>query len=410
MHICFISNLYPPYVLGGAEVYLQNLVSVLSREHQITLISTCPFGGVESFGAQLQTEGSVRIYRFYPANLFHLYQRPKSAIKKSLWYLLDVYNYHARKIVWDILNIEKPDLVHTHNLKGLSVSVWDAVKELGLPLVHTIHDYHLICRNSMLLHGKEARLCDGRDLDCKIYRPVMKKLVDSKPDLVLAPSEFVLQQHVKSGYFLGSRREVVRLWSDPPDTIVTSAGAKNKRFQVLYMGAISRHKGVRYLIEAFRRLSDSNASLDIVGTGDQEMDICRALASGDERIKFWGFIKGEEKEKAFARASVVVLPSVWYDNAPVVISESLARGIPVVASRIGGIPELITQLYNGLLFEPRNVDELVACLETLLSQPDLLTYLSSNAKISGSAITATAHAAQLGGLYQEVICGAGNKY
>lgn len=402
MRICFVSNLYPPYVLGGAEIYLQSLVNVLSREHQVSVITTSPFDGISSFRPQLQVEGGIKVYRFYPANLFHIYRRPKSALRKSLWYLFDIYNHHARKMVGDILEFENPELVHTHNLMGLSVAVWDAVKDAGLPLVHTLHDYHLLCRNSMLLHGKEARLCDGKDLDCRLYRPVMRQLVGNKPDMVLAPSEFTLNQHVQSGFFPESNHEVLRLWSDPPDAALLPGLEKDKGFRVLYMGAISRHKGVRYLVEAFRKLSDPKATLHIVGSGDQELAICRSIAQGDDRISFQGFVTGAEKEQVFARASVVVLPSIWYDNAPVVISESLVRGIPVVASRIGGIPELVTHLYNGLLFEPHNTDELTMCLETLNSQPELLTYLSRNAKTRGNTVTAATHISMIDQIYRSI--------
>lgn len=401
MRICLISNLYAPYILGGTEVYLGALIKHLSTEHQISLITTIPFDGRDSLTPKLEEISNVRIYSYYPLNVYHQYRRPKSAFLKTIWYLLDVYNIHTRRVVQQVLREEKPDLVHTHNLRGLSVSVWDAVKDAGLPLIHTLHDYHLLCRNSLLLHGKDARLCDGNDIECRLYRPLMRGLTGSKPDAVLAPSQFVLDQFKQAGFFQGARQAVLPLWADVPGDLEpgTSLGGS---LRVLYMGTVSRHKGVRYLISAFLQLEDANAQLEIIGSGDQELDECRRLAQDDKRIRFLGFVSGEEKERAFARASVVVLPSAWYDNSPVVIYESLARGKPVVASRIGGIPELVQHEYNGLLFEPRNTDDLAESLERLNRDCNLLAFLSRNAKASSTRFTAEAHVQGLLQIYRSV--------
>jgi len=282
------------------------------------------------------------------------------------------------------------------------MAVWDAVKTEGLPLVHTLHDYHLISRNSMLLHGKNAQLCDGNDLECKIYRSLMRRLVDNKPDFVISPSRFVLDKHLEAGFFVSSRKAVLPLWGDPPISEYLSTSEEGCHLRALYIGTISRHKGVRYLVLAFRRLIDKEASLEIIGSGDQELDECRRLAANDSRIHFRGFMSGKEKEAVLNWANVIVLPSVWYDNAPLVILESFARGKPVIASRIGGIPELVEHEKNGLLFEPRNINELVVCLEKLGRDHNLLEKLSKNAIKTALRLSAEAHVISLLKIYQSV--------
>lgn len=402
MHILFITNLYSPYIIGGTEIYLQNLLQQLSVTCKVSLITTAPYSGRTSLKPQMSREGNFRIYRFFPANVYHLYKRPNSSILKAIWYLLDIYNVHAREVVRKILSEEKPDLVHTHNLRGLSVSVWDAIKDAGIPLVHTLHDFQLLCRNGLLLHGKDAKLCGGSDLECRIYRPMMRQLTNSKPDMVLSPSQFVLDKFKQAGFLDRSSHALLPLWADAPDLQKTEA-TLGISLRLLYMGVVSRHKGVRYLVNAFMQLKDCNAHLEIAGIGDEELDECRQLARHDNRIKFLNFVNGHEKEKAFMRANVVALPSIWYDNSPVIIYESFARGKPVIASRIGGIPELVQHEYNGLLFEPHNTKELAGILERLNQDSELLALLSRNASTSSNQYTREAHVHGLLRIYNSVI-------
>lgn len=400
MHICFISSLFPPYVLGGAETYLDGLVKSLSIEHEISIITTTPYRGSSSFWPRLEHQGKIRIYRFYPINVFHLYKRPRSALRKALWYLIDVYNLHVRIAIQRVLQVEKPDIVHTHILRGLSLSVWDAVKDENLPLVHTIHDYFLICFTSMLLHGKSAILCDGKRLECRLHRNVMRLQAANKPDLLISPSQFVLEQHSPTRIAPHAQRAVVRLFNET--TQVFAPPEPDKPLHALFIGSVGRHKGVRYLVEAFRSLADPQVRLEIVGSGDNELELCRRLAADDQRIRFIDFLSGIDKEQAFQRANVVVLPSVWYDNAPVVILESFARGRPVIGSSIGGIPELINHEQNGLLFEPRNTDDLTFCLNRLNQDRALRHSLSIGAYASSGNYTSDIHLRKINQLYQQI--------
>lgn len=105
----------------------------------------------------------------------------------------------------------------------------------------------------------------------------------------------------------------------------------------------------------------------------------KELAEGDNRIKFHGFLTGDELQSLYRMVNATVLPSIWYDNSPLVIYESFMNSTPVIASRIGGIPELVTDGYNGVLFEAGNVSELASLINKIAENPSILEGLEHGA-------------------------------
>jgi glycosyltransferase involved in cell wall biosynthesis len=357
MKIGLISSLYPPYVFGGAEICVKKTAEWLMRKgHEVFVITTSP--NRKAFKENIKR---VEVYRISPLNLYTIYNHQKQLeILKPIWHGIDIWNPHSYAIVKKILEKEKPDIVHIHNFKGLSLSVFSAVKNLNLPLVFTAHDYSLICPRANLLR-KSARICESPSIFCRAYVWVQKYLVNNKPDLVTAPSQFVIDKLKESGLFKNVR--TIRL----PLGIETNDYKPEKRYEtieILYVGNLSKHKGVHVLIRAFKELKFKNVRLHIVGRGMDEKEL-RMMAGSDQRIIFHGFVDEEELLQMYREANVTVVPSIWYDNSPTVIYESFTNGTPVLGSRIGGIPELIEEGINGYLFEPGNAYRLKAILEHL---------------------------------------------
>src|SRR5262249_45124208 len=140
MKVCHLSNLYPPYVLGGAETVVARLTTGLrSAGHDVSVISTAPRGR-----AGRDTVDGVRVLRVTPANIYWAADAPRRApLLKPLWHLLDLWNPATYQRLRAFLGAEKPDVVHTHNLGGLSAAAWSATAAAGVPLVHTLHDHSL---------------------------------------------------------------------------------------------------------------------------------------------------------------------------------------------------------------------------------------------------------------------------
>jgi glycosyltransferase involved in cell wall biosynthesis len=369
MKICLISNLYPPNVLGGAEVSVKKVSEELvKRGHEVIVITT------HFNDKKIEIINGVKIYQIDPLNIYAIYDHPnKTVLLKPLWHIIDLWNPYDDAIIKKILKRENPDIVHIHNFKGLSISSFAPAKSLNIPIVFTAHDYSLICMRANLLNSS-GEICKNTPLTCKIYNKIQKHLVKNKPDLLISPSQFVINKLRSNGLFQDVKAEKVPLGIELKS---------NKKFEkdystidILYVGNLGEHKGVHILLNAFKKLKNNNIRLNIVGKGTCEKNL-KVMAGNDKRIKFHGFLEGKELLNMYENANLTVVPSIWYDNSPMVIYESFNSGTPVIGSRIGGIPELVEDGFNGYLFEVGNVVELEKLLENLINKPEKLKKLEN---------------------------------
>ncbi len=399
MKICLISNLYNPYVIGGAETYVEKIAEHLSKENNgIIVITTEPYDGLKSLKPSFIEKDNIKIYRFFPLNLYHTYYAKKTIIlKKPFWHTIDFWNPHSYFVIKNILKKEMPNVVHTHNLGGLSLSTFDAVKSLNIPLIHTLHDYSLMCPNAMLCRSS-GEVCKNQPLFCKIYQKIKKQIIDSKPDIVTAPSQFVLDIHTKNGFFSDSKTLKLPLGVDLDNKIIPK---KYNPLIILYAGQLSKHKGVHILINAFKQIDNKNICLNIVGKGP-DSEYFHKLADKDLRITFHGYVSDKRLKELYKLANIVVVPSLWYDNSPVVIYESFANSNVAIGSNIGGIPELIEHAKNGFLFEVGNIDELRGILINLTNNPKKLKEVSKNAFESGKKYDMKKHIIKLEKIYKHL--------
>lgn len=164
------------------------------------------------------------------------------------------------------------------------------------------------------------------------------------------PSHFMKQKWSKGG-FPASKLHVVHNFTTAP---ATPPQPREARSYCLYVGRLSPEKGVDTLLNAATRLP--HLPLLIAGTGPQE-DALRQRFGQHAHIRFLGQCTPQKVDELMAGARMLVIPSVWYENNPLSLIEALAHGTPVVGSRMGGIPELLTEA-NGLLVQPGNADDL----------------------------------------------------
>ena len=390
-----ITNLYPPYVHGGAELYVHNIAEKLNAEHDVSIITTAPFGKKRISVSDKKTEGKETIYRFYPLNLYSPYSYAlKPTFVKPIWHLFDVWNPHVYTYVKEVLKRERAQVVHVHNFKGLSASVFRASNDLDIPVVHTVHDYDLICPKTTMLTRTNADCVNPHSL-CRLYRRLSKRIALSA---VIAPSDFMLETISNFGLFPNVPKTKLPLGiaeCEPVEKV--SSGT----FDVLYVGRLGIHKGVHCLIEAFKSLDLSNARLHIAGQGSDRPALERA-ARDDGRILIYGFVAPEKLRQLYSVADVAVVPSIYSEPFGLVIPEYYQQGIPVLGSHAGALPELITDGYNGFLFEPGDIGALAAVLAELASDSKLLDELSRNARKSATTFHLSTHLLKLEAIYASV--------
>lgn len=395
MKICLISNLYPPNIIGGAEVMVEKVAKALARKDNEVIVITTHYNE-EKF---VETINGVKIYRINPLNVYKMYDhQSKPFFMKPLWHSIDLWNLHAYSALKSILKKEMPDVVHIHNFKGFSLSAFDSVKSLNLPLIFTAHDYSLICMRANLMNGS-GDICDASSGLCKVYNKIQGHLVDNKPDVVIAPSKFVIDK-LKSNKLFKNVKTVVLPNANESNPIKINKNYDNIDF--LYVGALEKHKGPEILIKAFSRIIEKNIKLHIVGKGSEGLKL-QELASKDNRIIFHSFLRGNDLKELYKRANVMVIPSIWYDNSPMVIYESFMNSTPVIGSDIGGIPELVQEKYNGFLFKAGDFKELKEIMEYVIKNKAILRRLEQNAYDSSHEYDIENHIKKLETIYRELL-------
>ncbi len=367
MKICLISNLFEPYIVGGAEVLVAKLALALQAKCQeVVVVSTAP---APSRAVTEEEWRGIRILRFHPANFYPVLQSRRARWwVKPLWHLTDIWNPHAFAVLRRLLRRENPDIVHTHNIAGFSAAAWTAAKSLNIRVVHTLHDYYLVCPKATMF--RDRRNCDQVCRSCSFFMHCRRRLAE-QVDAVTSPTRFVLDAHVSRGFFPRAIRRMIRNAVDSATRETTNAAIQQCHF--LYMGQLAAHKGVVVLLDAFR-LMKGNAILHIAGTGPLAEDVKRR-ASGDDRIVYHGFVAGSDRQRLMDACHVAILPSLWQENGPMAVYEAYSQGMPVVASRIGGLAELVEDSKSGRLFEPGDVDGLAEVLEELARSPSEISHM-----------------------------------
>ena len=367
MRILVISVLYPPIQVGGAEKAAKLLADAFARSaDQVVIISLHP-GDSEV----VEEQGDVRIYRLPMDNLYWPFGangKPRRA-EKLLWHLRDIWNRKAASRVARILDIEKPDVVHTHNLSGLSVSVWKEVKARNIRLIHTLHDYYLLCPRSSLF--RDGQSCEQRCLGCRAVSAVSKSC-SHKPDVVVSVSEAVLRTHRQYGYFENIPSSVIHNieHSCERSIDVTPAVRRVDAEDLVFgfIGKMSQAKGVFMLLKATTYLSREDWRLRIAGVGPDAYVAELKRQFQDPRIEWLGFT---ENRSFYASIDVTVVPSLWGDPLPYVVIESFAAGKAVICAESGGLPELSLLGKRVKTYPGMDVQALVEALEQALANKEV---------------------------------------
>jgi glycosyltransferase involved in cell wall biosynthesis len=373
MKIAIFSNLYHPHQVGGAEKIAQILAEGLKKFKKVTVIVVT----TNNIKSEIKMEyiNNIKVYRVPMKNLYHpfLEEAKFKKVLKPLWHLLDIYNPLYKNFVKSILLSEKIDIVHTHNLAGFSPIVWEISKKLNLKVVHTLHDYYLLCPRATMYKNKP---CPTQCNICKAYSYFKKVFSNKYVDAVIGVSRFVLDLHIKNDYFLNSYIKDV-IYNPVYLTHKKVAKKEIKEITFGFIGRIEKVKGIEVLLNAVEILKrkHSNFKLLIAGKGNLQYIETLKKRFRNEKVKFLGFIKPEE---FYPKIDILVVPSLWYEPLPTVILEAFAYKVPVIGSDIGGIPELIENGRTGFIFEPGNSWELSFQMEKFILNPSLKESMQFN--------------------------------
>ncbi len=392
------------FVKGGAERYFFDLIDGLGRAgHEVIPFSM----------RHAQNEASAYSEHFVDEVDFHSNGSFWARLRRARGF---IYSREARERLSALMAAKRPDVAHLHNIAHqLTPSIIDAFRQAGVPVVQTLHDFKLICSSYLLFSkGDVCERCRG-DRHFQAVRQrchhgslgmsivgYMEATVHARRrsydgvDRFLCPSRFMKEKCESFGiaperlvhfpYFLASER--YRPDVEPGD-------------YALYLGRLSREKGVSTLIEAVRRGPD--LPLVILGGGPLKESLEKEAASMPTRVRFEGYLSGDELHDCIRGAAFVIVPSEWYENLPYAVLESFALGKPVLGARIGGIPEMVRDGETGTLFEPGDVDDLAAAWHRMEADRDRLREMGANARCRiETEYEAASHLERLTDIYRSV--------
>jgi len=301
----------------------------------------------------LQTQG-LAVYRY---SRFNDELKGATAGKLALAALQAPWSVRSYCAMRGFLARYKPDVVHVHNTFPLiSYSVVDACHDVGVPCVATIHNYRFVCANGLLLRdGQPCEEClkAGSVLPGLRYRCYRKRLIATIPvaatiavnharalwlrrlSAIIALTEFQKARLVASG--APADKVVVK------PNFVQAASAPlewgNREPGLLFVGRLSHEKGIQLLMDMWKRLGGAAGKLTVIGDGPLRSEVQRGCPEG---IEFLGQLPRDEVMRRMRRARVLVFPSICFEGFPLTIVEAFSCGVPVIASRIGGIPEIVS--------------------------------------------------------------------
>lgn len=383
MKVCIISHAWPPEKLGGAEIYAQRIAQGLYRRgHEVIVITQEPFKGISSLFPKKKIENGIEIYSFYPLNIFSIYRsQGKALILKAMWRIIDLVFFPTASMVLHIIKKEKPQIIHLVVIYGFSPPfLLFLLKKTPFPTVASLHNYSLFClRCDYLKPGLKE--CRKKNFFCRLFIKISARLTQNFPHYVISPSNFCLTLHRENGLFVNSCSVILPNGIEiSPDTKENILNLNNRKFTILAAGRLEKNKGFHILIKAFLTLPE-DSQLIICGDGSFSPEL-KKLTQNSSRILFIGKVPAEKMAEYYKIASVTVVPSLFAETFCQVAAESLAYGKPVIASRIGALPELIEEGKNGFLFSPGDSEEMAKILNELIKEPEKLKAMSEYARLS----------------------------
>ena len=375
---------------GSVSAFFETKKLLEKRGHQVIV-----------FSMQDESNEASEYSRYFVSH-FDINQT-KNFPEKVRLALRSIHNREAQKKLEQLIQDTQPEVAHIHNIYHyLTPAIFFTLKKHNIPIVFKLSDYKIICPNYKLFtEGKICERCRGG----KYYNAVRHKCLKNSYavsavamleayyhrwkksydliDRFLAPSNFMIEKVSSFGFpreKMTLLRNVLNFFNFQPSF------AKENYFA--YVGRISEEKGLNTLLEAVAILQKENNlfnhKLLIVGQGPEEENL-KKLARQlkiEKLVKIKGFLPKNSPEwvKLFQKARFTVLPSIWYDNSPVAISESMAFGTPVIVSHLGGTPEMIEDGKSGLVFQAGQAEDLAEKIKTMLSD------LSATGKMGEKAV------------------------
>ena len=373
MRILVLSDLYPPYYKGGHEIQCKVIADGLSEKGHEVYVLTSKYG----VNGQSKDNNIYRLLYFIDEGSAKGIGRRYVQIKIAL---LGRLNYLITK---KVIKHFKLDIIYAGQLSGISIFPMRAIQSCDIPIVHHLGNYFFVELVEMCILEKNSLK--------RFYRKRIhgfKNIDDFDFKHILVVSGAVKRTYVEAGFSADN----ISIIPPPgiPSELIKKEYNRNikfhgKRTKLLYVGRLSKEKGVDTALKTVGHLTSKfgvrNLTLDIIGEGNKKYEenlrILSDSLSLKDYVNFRGKLLPEEVLKEYNNYDMLLVPSIW-DASPIVLIEAMSQGVPIIATKTGGIPERIEDGKNGLLVPVGNSVKMAEAVKKLVDNPSLYEKISRN--------------------------------
>jgi len=381
--IIIVCNVYPPHFIGGAELIAHYQAKKMKEMgHDVIIFAGDSEADGKRYDLHQETYDGLLVYRV----------RLQSEDYSS--HFINFFHHAVHEHFTRLLDDFSPDVIHFHNLMGLSAALIHLAARKGIKTVLTLHDHWGFCLKNTLVK-REEEICPDYS-QCEECMPFihdegmrgipifMRKdflaMQFLEVDAFICPSRYLAEVYIKAG-MPKEKFKVIGYGIDVERFSRVSKEESPGRLRFTFVGYLGWHKGIHIILNALSQIDlKEHFRINLVGIGS-EMENYKQWVKEmglQNTVRFWGKIDNSHIEEVYRETDVLLLASVWPENEPVTIMEAMAARTPVIASRIGGIPELVEDGKTGYLFEAGNANQLAQMMRACILNPSVLEIFGEN--------------------------------
>jgi len=389
LRILFVVHQFFPKWYTGTERFALNLAKQLQKMGHFVEVLT--YGWKDN--ADYTVQDSALIKRYTYQNI------PVIAIKHvkvpdDNFFLLNILDESLEPLLKSILSKGRYDVVHVAHPLRLGTSI-ETAYSLGIPIVLTLTDFWMICPRAIAVTN-QGQLCQSSEKGIKCInkcfsendRQIILKRVKTANEVfqkvnICSTSTFFLKNILSLNY-PDPKIKVIRFGKDYKNIQKNKRiYSKDSEITLGFLSTLQPHKGAHILLKAFNQIKTKKIKIKVFGHYFENTEYYYQLLqiANHKNVEFCNAYQYEDFQKIFDELDVVIVPSIWWENSPLVLLRSLAHNVPVIVSDLGGLTEIIKHEENGFVFEAGNTESLTAVLEKIDNDPRILNTIKSQIQL-----------------------------
>jgi glycosyltransferase involved in cell wall biosynthesis len=404
MHILYLIHQFYPNHYSGTERVIHGTASYMQKlGHKVTVL-TYSYDEDSSY-TDTRNEISYKEYLYEGISVVAVKGHSSEYNRSNL---IDSGSEEYQYLIENI----NPDLIHAGHLMNMNAFL-QAGKRLNIPYIISLTDFWLICHKTQMTldigtlcsgpqKGRQCqKMCGGLEKEYyqKRFQQACEILSESSANIVSSNFLHNMMAHAISGFnSINIAYGLNFTYLDVNNKHYES----NSKINFLFSGTLSKHKGIDTTIKAFKALKNKKFTLNIYGDGPLRTFVENEIKN-EESIHYFGAYSKEDTKMLIKENDVVLVPSAWYENNPIILQEMIAANLPPIVSNIGSLPEMVEDGVTGFVFEMSNVNDLKAVIENIINKPEQLNEIKLNMYRNYKIITIEQQVIQYVDVYLEAL-------